>query len=282
MRGRNVNTCFPSHIFTMKLYKTNKEEWWQNFFNEDYIKTYIDITSPKLTAQQVSFLINKLKLTAKKKILDLGCGYGRHTLELSKRGFKVTGFDYSKTLLAIATREAEKEGVTIKYIKGDMRQLHFKNAFDIIICMFTTFGFFLTHQEHEIALQKINQALKPGGKFLLDINNPGHSLESIIKNGRLNKKKGIVTHRKVCKLSNGLKVFITQEFNLETMRWKLTRKWREGKQYKAYTWDIYLFTLPEIKFLLEKSKFSIEQVWGNFDGSGFNFNSRRLIILAKK
>lgn len=271
-----------SYFFTMKLHKTTKSEWWQNFFNEDYIKTYIDITPPKLTAQQASFLINKLRLTAKNKILDLGCGYGRHTLELAKRGYKVVGFDYSKTLLAIARRKAEKEGIIIKYIRGDMRQLPFKNEFDFIICLFTTFGFFSTYEDHEITLQKINCALKSGGKFLLDINNPGRSLEAIIKNGRLNKKKGIVILRKVCELSNGLKVIMAQEFNLEIMRWKLTRKWREGKRYKAYTWDIQLFTLPEIEFLLEKNGFKIERIWGDFDGSDFNFNSRRLIILAKK
>ena len=73
----------------MEPHKITKPEWWQNFFNEDYIKIYVDITTPELTDRQVSFLVNKLKLTAKNKILDLGCGYGRHTLELAKRGYKV-------------------------------------------------------------------------------------------------------------------------------------------------------------------------------------------------
>src|SRR3989338_2667518 len=266
----------------MEPHKITKPEWWQNFFNEDYIKIYVDITTPELTDRQVSFLVNKLKLTAKNKILDLGCGYGRHTLELAKRGYKVVGWDYSKTFLAIARREAKKEGLIIKYIKGDMRRLSFKNAFDFVICLFTTFGFFRTYEEHEITLQKISRSLKPGGKFLLDINNPGRSLEAIIKNGRLNKKKGIVTRRQVCKLSNGLRVVMAQEFNLETMRWKLTRKWKDARNHKAHTWDIQLLTLPEIKFLLTKNGFRIERIWGDFDGSDFNFNSRRLIILAKK
>lgn len=98
----------------MKSHKTTKSEWWQSFFNEDYIKTYIDITPPKLTARQIYFLTNELRLTAKNKILDLGCGYGCHTLELVKRGYKIIGFDYSKILLAMARRKAKKEADIIK------------------------------------------------------------------------------------------------------------------------------------------------------------------------
>lgn len=266
----------------MKPRQINKKEWWQEVFDEDYIKTYIDTTPPKLTKKQVSFLIDKLGLTAKNKILDLGCGYGRHTLELAKRGFSVIGFDYSKSLLAIARQEAKKQSINAKFIKGDMRKLDFKNEFDVVVCMFTSFGYFSTSSEHEITLRNIAAALKSGGKFLLDTNNLIRSLSAIVKEGTMNLQGEIIVPAKISKLSNGLKVALSQKFDLKTMRWKLIRRWTENGKKKEYASDIRLFTFSEIKYLLEKSGFKIEQTWGNFEGAPFGDASRRLIILAKK
>ncbi len=265
----------------MKKNKTRKE-WWQKIFDQDYIKTYIDITPQELTDKQVSFLINKLKPISKKKILDLGCGYGRHTLKLAKLGCSIIGLDYSKLFLNIAKRQAAKEGIKANFVTGDMRKLGFKNKFDAVICMFTSFGYFNEYTDHEDTIRGVAKALKSKGIFLLDLNNPARRLAGIIKNGKLDKKRKILITKKIFKLSNGLKVTITQEFDLIKMRWKLIRQWKEGKRNKKYSSDIYLFTLPEIKHLLEHNGFKVEKTWGDFDGSLFNLESRRLIILARK
>ncbi len=275
-----------SPIFFKMLMKKErnktKQEWWQNIFNQDYIKTYIDTTPEEITNQQVSFLIKKLKPISKKKILDLGCGYGRHSLMLAKSGCSVTGLDYSKHFLKIAKENAKKEKIGANFIFGDMRKLPFKNEFDAVICMFTSFGYFYNHKDHDDTIKGIVKALKNNSLLILDLNNPARRLEGIIKKGKLNKKTGVLSSKKISKLSNDLKVTIIQEFNLLTMRWKLIRKWNEGKRRKEYTSDIYLFMLPEIKYLLERNGLRVEIIFGDFDGSLFNFQSRRLIILARK
>lgn len=276
------NICLPLHIFMTIKKKKNKKEWWQKIFSHDYIKTYIDTTPEKITNKQVSFLIDKLKPVSKKKILDLGCGYGRHTLKMAKLGCSITGLDYSKVFLDIAKKQAKAEGIKANFVLGDMKKLTFKNKFDAVICMFTSFGYFYEQTDHEAVIQGVAKALKTKGVFLLDLNNPAYRLAEIIKNSEPGRKKEILISKKIFKLSNGLKVAMTQEFNLITMRWKLIRKWKEAGKQKEYFSDIYLFTFPEIKYLLERNGFKVEKTWGNFDSSPFNLQSRRLIILAIK
>ncbi len=79
----------------------SKKQWWENVFDEKYLDTYVDIVTPEFTAQQISFLLERLRLKEGAKILDLACGHGRHSIELARRGYKVTGLDFSKHFIEL-------------------------------------------------------------------------------------------------------------------------------------------------------------------------------------
>src|SRR5206468_2227743 len=95
------------------------------------------------------------------RILDVACGAGRHTIDLAKRGYRVTGFDLSSPLLAEARKAARTAGVKPTFVQGDMRRLPYRNAFEAAISMFTSFGYFDRPEEDRQVLRGIARALRP-------------------------------------------------------------------------------------------------------------------------
>lgn len=262
-----------------------KKEWWKTFFDERYLKTYanVDIISPAATQEQILFLIKSLRLKKGARILDLACGYGRHSIPLAKRGYQVTGIDFSGYFIRLAKKNARKEGVQVEFIKNDMRNLNFINKFDAIIHMFTSFGYFKDEKDNILVIQKISHALKPGGKLFMDLANPVLIFKHMIERDTEKKQSRLATKGRIRSLSNGLQVFLKEELDPVTMRWFIIREWNEkGKTHKNYTSDIRLYSFSELKHLLEENGFRIQKVWGNFDGSPFDINSNRMLILAQK
>lgn len=259
-----------------------KKQWWETTFDGKYLKTYIDTVTPELTTQQIAFLLDKLKLQKGMEILDLACGYGRHAIGLAKLGFKVIGLDFSKYLVKLAQKEAKEKNVKIIFVQDDMRNLSFVNRFDVILSMFTSFGYFENDDDNIRVLQKINHALKVGGVFLLDVNNTARVLVHMAQTGKIDKKNGFLTMINTNKLSNGFVVERKDEFNPETMRWSMTRTWKENGKLRSYKTNVRMFFLPELKYLLEKNGLHVEKVWGDFQGASLDLETRRMIILARK
>lgn len=264
------------------MIKQQKIEWWQTIFNEKYLKTYVDVLNPEVTNQQVAFLIKKLKLKKGAEILDLACGHGRHAIELTRRGYDVTGLDYSKHFINIARETAKKFKIDVKFVQDDMRQLSYEKKFDAVINMFTSFGYFDNENDNIIVLRKIARALKPGGKFLIDLNNAVRTIIHIVKKGKEDKKTGNFIEPSKDYLSNGLVVTTKNEWNPVAMQWSMTRSWKEKGKLMSYRTNVRLFVFPELKHLLEENGLKVKNVWGDFEGSTFKFDSRRLIILAIK
>ena len=262
--------------------KKIKKQWWEDAFDDKYLKTYVDIVTPKMTDQQMHFLLKELDFKKNDEILDLGCGYGRHAIELAKNGYNVTGVDTSKKFIDIAKKEAQKNNVKIDFLIEDMRNLSFINKFDVIINMFTSFGYFDDESDNELVIQKIHTSLKPNGKFLIDLNNGISLLNRIMEKGGTVNKTGIITNVVKTTLSNNLTVENKEELDLLTMRWAMKRNWKEGSNLKIYKTNVRIFFLPEINAMLKRNGFLIEKLWGDFQGSEFAPGSWRLIILAKK
>jgi len=137
---------------------------------EDYLYFYGDLLTPEFSKKQVDFLVRELNLKPPLKVLDLACGFGRHANLLAKMGFEVTGVDLMDGFLEIARKEAKKLGVTVNYLRMDMREINFKNEFDLVILLFTSFGYFDDDGNLKV-LKNVRDALKGGGHFCFDIPN---------------------------------------------------------------------------------------------------------------
>src|SRR5439155_13752289 len=115
--------------------------WFVDLFDEDYLRT-LPFLTPQATQAEAEFVIDTMNLAAGAQVLDLGCGYGRHAMELAARGFHVVGLDLSTPLLVRGGEEANRRGLTINFVRGDMRELDFDGQFDGAYCLFSTFGYF--------------------------------------------------------------------------------------------------------------------------------------------
>ena len=150
--------------------KPNRNEW-ETFFDQ-HAPNYMDNTFTKNTREEVDFIIEELNLPPGSHILDIGCGTGRHSIELARRGYRMTGVDISTGMLNEAQREADKAGVKIDLILADASQFKSVKEFDAAICICEgAFGLLGSEDDpymHELnILKNIHRALKPGGRLIL-------------------------------------------------------------------------------------------------------------------
>jgi cyclopropane fatty-acyl-phospholipid synthase-like methyltransferase len=150
--------------------KSNRNEW--EFFFDRHAPNYMDNTFTKNSREEVEFIVEELNLPPGSQILDIGCGTGRHAVELARRGYRMTGVDISTGMLKEAQREADKAGVKIDLIHADASQFKSENEFDAAICLcegaFGLLGSEDDPYEHEFnILKNIHDALKPGGRLIL-------------------------------------------------------------------------------------------------------------------
>ncbi|MGB9810639.1 MAG: methyltransferase domain-containing protein, partial [Dictyoglomus turgidum] len=139
------------------------KDWRDIYFSRDYYLYLAKHLTPERTRKEVDFLESTLAIKRGYLILDLGCGFGRHTLELGKRGYRAIGIDRSEDLIEIAKEEAKKEKVfnVEFYIMEykDIEKLGYK--FDVVFSLYTSFGL-STYEEDKEAIEKVYNILKKG------------------------------------------------------------------------------------------------------------------------
>lgn len=146
----------------------------ESFGSEWYKKVWsLDIKNQSWTedtVNQTDFIIKTLKLEKGARILDLACGYGRHSLELARRGFEVVGADITPAYVEDANKTAAAEKLNARFILSDIRDVSFENEFDAVLNLADgAVGYLENDAENEKIFDVIAKALKPGGKSLIDI-----------------------------------------------------------------------------------------------------------------
>lgn len=128
------------------------------------------------TENQVDFIIKTLELTGKERILDLACGYGRHSLSFAQKGFSVVGVDITKDYIDDAIKTAKKNSLPAKFIQADIRDVDFENEFDVVLNLADgAIGYLETDEENLKIFDVISHALKKGGKHFMDVCNAEHA-----------------------------------------------------------------------------------------------------------
>lgn len=142
------------------------KKWYEKLF-ENSAKKYDNERFVKGTHGECDFIEKELGYNKDLKIIDVGCGTGRHAIELTKRGFKIVGIDLSASQIKRAKEKAKVEGVNIEFLVGDARQLPFNNEFEIAIMMCEGgFPLMETDEENFEILKSVVNSIKKNGKLI--------------------------------------------------------------------------------------------------------------------
>jgi SAM-dependent methyltransferase len=245
-------------------------QWFEDTFDEDYVRTL-----PRLTEEQTKREANFIQQTVgtvagAAALLDVGCGTGRHALELAGRGHQVTALDLSLPLLIKAAEQARRQSATVNFVHGDMRALTFENEYDAAYCMASTFGYF-DDDTNKMVLQNIARALKPNGRLLLDLCNRDYLVPNL--------------PTRVWWEGEGCVVLEEVEFNFATSRLQVQRSivFDDGRQ-KDQDISIRAYSLHEIGRLLHACGLRTVEVSGGMPlrGKFFGSDSRQLLVVAEK
>jgi D-alanine-D-alanine ligase len=147
-------------------------DWWKTLFDETYLATDArSVCDRHVTCKEVDFIEEVLCLKKTWPILDLCGGEGRHSLELSRRGFvDTTVVDYSETLIRLGMQNALSQGLNTVFLRKDARMTGLPDErFRVIIVMASSFGYFIDEQENERILREAYRLLMPRGSLLLDL-----------------------------------------------------------------------------------------------------------------
>jgi len=220
---------------------------WREFF-EGHAEFYDQNAFTKNTLVECQFLTEKMKLVPGMRLLDVGCGTGRHSIELAKSGISVTGVDISPAMLQIAQSKAAQQGVNIEWIEADATLWNQPGSFDAAICLCEG-GFGLSnHNEdpvtHDLSiLRNISTSLKPGSPFILTALN-GYSVIRRVTDEH-------VEHQSFDPAS--MEMVYIDEMNLPEGPTPMLIRER-------------LFIPPEIKSMMYHAGFETKQVWGGTAG----------------
>lgn len=152
--------------------KSIGSDWYQKIWSLDIM----DLSWVESTRQQVDFLVDRLELKGGERILDLACGFGRHSIELAARGFSVVGVDITKDYIEYADQTARQRNLDVRFILSDIRELSFVEEFDVVINMGDgAIGYLENDAENLKIFDVIARALKPGGKHFMDIMNADYA-----------------------------------------------------------------------------------------------------------
>lgn len=257
-----------------------KSDWWKRTFTPEYFTSYEEDLSDAHTNQQVEFVINNAGLKKTDKILDIGCGLGRHALQLAKIGYDVTGLDQSSNLIHIARTSALKEKIRVKFIKGDMRKLPFTDQFDVILSLFTTLGYF-SYEDNKAVIREMARILKPDGRLIIDLYDYQRVVDKYRTVGVPTTNKNVYRYVHTY-LRGNIKVHDQQSYDFSTQVEHTKRQFIA--QGKRFSYDLFLtfYSLKQYSEMFQEAGLSITRVWGDFEGRRRTSDSSRTIILVRK
>lgn len=237
--------------------------WYKEWFGEEYLELYSHRDDSEADGN-ADFVERHLLGPRPRAVLDLACGAGRHTAALRRRGYRTLGVDLSLTLLA------RMRASGLPRVAGDMRRLPFKpESFDWVLNFFTSFGYFAAERENFLVLEEIARVLTPGGRFLIDLMNPGPALAGLKPSER--------------QLLDGREAEIERWYDAGSQRMQKRIVVRSfGEPPRTFLESVRLYQPEEVTIGLRWAGLEVESLFGNFHGDPYERDSERLILIGHK
>lgn len=220
-------------------------------------------------AGEVDEVLALLGLEEEAPVVDAGCGPGRHSLELARRGYRVTGVDRTPLYLEMARQQAEADSLEVTFVQDDLRLFRQEEAFDAAVNLFTTFGYFDDPEDDRKVVRNLYDSLRPGGRLLMDMMG-----------------KEVVARafqpRNWSELDDG--TLMLEERTLLDGWGGVENRWvliRENDRVER-RFRVRLYSGSELENLLLSVGFATVDLYGALDGRPYDLKARRLVAVGTK
>jgi len=258
-------------------------EWWADgggFFGKRYMEGDNSVEGfraepmalSERTRCEVDGVVRLLGLEKGRRILDVPCGYGRHSIEFSRRGFDVVGVDINHEELEVA-RGLAVASESVVFERCDIRDIRYREEFDAIVNLFFSFGFFDADDDNELCVRRFHNALRPGGRFLMhtDVHIP-----------RLLRGEHKFTECR--RLRSGKQLLIDERF--DTKRRRIEGSWTlldpDGGETTLRAYSQRVYTYDEFAGVCKSAGFSSVNGYGDWDGRALENSCDIMIVVATK
>ena len=256
--------------------------WNDPYISQQMLKAHLDPNTdaasrkPETIERSVAWMVDQLKLKDGSRFLDLGCGPGLYTIRLARRGFDVTGIDFSPGSLEYARLQAQQEKLSINYILQNYLTLDYDQVFDAACLIYFDLGVF-SKTNREQLLPRIARALKPGGCFVFDV---------VTEYSRSEAQMGVSWE--VCPSGGfwrpGAHMVLSQVFHYPADMAYLDRYLvidDSGGLTIYNVWEHY-FTVEMLQAELKKAGFSDVALWSDLTGTPYSERAGSIGAIAKK
>lgn len=245
---------------------SERQPWFKEWFNSPYYYQLYFKRDKTEAASFINKLVDYLNPKPGSLMLDIGCGKGRHSVQLASKGFNVTGIDLSERSIAVAKK---RENDHLHFYVHDMRLPFYINYFDYAFNFFTSFGYFDTEREHNNAMRTIAQSLKGDGIFVIDYLNIHYEENHLQIKSQLR--------------INNVDYYLTKWYNENYFYKKIIVDDKQTGTVAKYQEKVAKFSLGDFIDMLSYQQMQVQEVFGDYAFNPYDINkSPRLIIVARK
>jgi SAM-dependent methyltransferase len=204
------------------------------------------------------------------RALDLCCGPGRHAVAMARRGFDVTGVDLSRYLLDKAHATAQEAKVAVEWVQEDMREFVRPGAYDVVLNLFTSFGYFALQADDMRALKNMVESLTDDGVVVID------TLGKEALAERLQLDRQPTEERDGSLLIQ--RVEVVDDWCRARSEWLLIR----GDHVERFHFEHTLYSGQEMRELMNWAGLSDVRLYGGLDGRPYGPGAQRLVAVGRK
>lgn len=241
-------------------------DWFERSFREDYLIVYQhrdDFSADR----EIANLLDHLPIAETGRVLDLCCGSGRHSRALARRGYEVVGVDLSPVLLSLAHEQNTYDN--LQFYRHDMREIPFENEFDIVVNLFTSFGYFVEEADNQRVVYNMAKALKPGGEVVIDYLNPAYVKMNLIPR----------SEREV----DGLQIEERRWIEDGFVKKEIIVRDAEAAEPRRYMEQVRLFEQDQLMSMLKQAGFDDISLYGDYHYAAYQQElSPRMIFYGVK
>ena len=245
----------------------NDPDYWEA--NRSFIWSKKRIEMSEAAAEKITELLD---IQSGESILDMACGFGRHSLALSQKGYSVTGIDLNPDFIIEARKKANDLNLDALFECADMLDFVERDGFDHIIFMYNSFGYFLDPEDDKRVLQNSLLSLRPGGKLVLQV----PSREGIMRSRTSQ-------HFRYWHEENNGKIRLEEATTNDDWTWNTTR-WiiLDGSERQEYTYGMRLYDRTELCSLLDSIGFCEIKTYSSISGKPYSKDVPHIVVVAHK